>query len=150
MAVASPISGWCHGCWVGGSGVAARAVWDALVSWVDTPPLSGSNPALPISWGLQSHRWATPECTMRPSGMVGVGGPISSGSLPHWCLVAHLHWALLGSKSGATIASTSCGLWYYKLQVCVCVCVCVRVCVCVCVCVRVCVCVCVRVCVLLQ
>ena len=30
---------------------------------MDMPPLSGCSPALPISWGLQPHRWATHECT---------------------------------------------------------------------------------------
>ena len=66
-----------------GGGVVVWAAQDALVSEVDTPPLSGSNLALLISWGLQPHRWTIPECTRRPSGMVGVGGPISSGPLPH-------------------------------------------------------------------
>ena len=37
-------------------------------------------PRPPHLVGLQPHRWATPECTRRPSGMVGVGGPLSSGS----------------------------------------------------------------------
>ena len=40
-------------------------------------------PSPPHIVGLQPHRWSTPECTRGPSGMVGVAGPISSGSLPH-------------------------------------------------------------------
>ena len=31
VAVTSPVSGWCDGCWVGG-GVAVWAAWDALMS----------------------------------------------------------------------------------------------------------------------
>ena len=51
---------WLLGGGGGGGGVAVWATRDALVSYVDTPPLFGSSPALPISWGLQPHRWATP------------------------------------------------------------------------------------------
>ena len=50
--------------------------------------------------------------------MVGVAGPLSSGSLPHQCLVAPE-----GSNKGGTIAHIAgCGITNCKLQVCVCVC----------------------------
>ena len=94
-------------------------------------PFSSSSPALPISWGLQPHRWATPECTKEIRDG-GVAEPISSDSLPHCCLVAHPHWYHLGPNSGDRnsqhfrLCITS-----YKVQVCVCVCVCVCVFVCV-------------------
>ena len=85
---------------------------------------------LPILWGLQPHRWATPDCMRGPSGMVEAAGPISSGSLPSLMSGGSPPVGpLWGPNKGATIARIA---GYGITSMCVrareraCVCVCVR------------------------
>ena len=93
-----------------------------------------------ISCGLQPHRWATPDCTRGPSGMVGAAGPISSGSLLSLMSGGSLpSWASLGVQQGGHSIACTAGCGITSVCVCVCMCVCVFVCVYVCVCVCVCV-----------
>ena len=42
---------------------------------VDTPPLFSCSLALPISWGLQTHRWVISDSTRELSGMVEAAVP---------------------------------------------------------------------------
>ena len=100
------------------------------VNWVDRPLLFSCSPALPISWGLQPCRWATPDCTRGPSGMVEAAGPYPVGlSLTDvwWLTFIRPLW---GPTAGTTIVCMHCRLWYYKLVVQVCVCVHVFMCMC--------------------
>ena len=81
-------------------------------------------PSLTHLMGLETSQIGDPSMHEGPSGMVEAAVPISSGSLPHRCLVAHPKFGpLLGAQDGGN----NSGITSYELQVCVCVCVCVCV-----------------------